>query len=184
MKMVKRLSALLLAVCILLSTAFTATGAEDEEDTQIKGSSGFDLMNVGTINPLSGSETAPYIAAADSPVLMSKENELLLYTSNKKGSATKDDFITIFEKMNEKTSYAVESSESPELDLFFVTAVALDASGNGTDDHVAYLGVKAFDKNDGGANAGRSGEQVLMLVLYNARKHTTVATLELGSVKS
>ena len=84
MKLVKRLSALLLAVCILLSTAFTATATEDEEDTQIKGSSGFDLMNVGTINPLSGSETAPYIAAADSPVLMSKENELLLYTSNKK----------------------------------------------------------------------------------------------------
>lgn len=51
--------------------------------------------------------------------------------------------------MNEKTFYALESSVSPELDLFFVTAVALNASDNGTDDHIAYLGVKAFDDNEG-----------------------------------
>ena len=68
--------------------------------------------------------------------------------------------------------------------IFFVTAVALDACGNGTDDHIAYLGVKAFDSNDHGDNAYRVGEQVLMLVLYNARQHPTVATLQLGSVKS
>ena len=114
---------------------------------------------------------------------MSKENELLLYTSNKNGLSQKDDFVTVFEKMTSETSYAEEGSVSPELDLFFVTAVALNASDNGTDDHIAYLGVKAFDGNDGGANAGRFGEQVLMLTLYNARIGLVVDTIELGSVK-
>ena len=182
MKLIQKISAMALAVGMLLSTALTASATESTETTQIQGSSISALMNVGSVNPLPENVTAPFNAAPDSSILMSKENELLLYTSNKKGLSTKDDFITVFEKMTQTTSYKEESSLSPELDLFFVTAVALDASGNGTDDHVAYLGVKAFDKNDG-ANARRAGEQVLMLVLYNARKQSVVGTIEIGDVK-
>lgn len=55
--------------------------------------------------------------------------------------------------------------------------------GQRPEDHVAYLGVKAFDSNDKGANAGRFGEQVLMLTLYNARKNRVVDTIEIGDVK-
>lgn len=183
MKPVIKILAMVLAVCTLLGTAFTAAATEPTEKPENKDSQISALMNVGNVNPLPEVVTAPYNAAPDSNILMTKENELLLYTSNKKGSSTKDDFITVFEKMTPETSYAVEGNVVPELDLFFVTAVALNASGKGTDDHVAYLGVKAFDKDDG-ADAKRAGEQVLMLVLYNARKNTTVATLELGSVKS
>lgn len=183
MKPLKKLFAILLATVILLSTVFTAAATEAAENPANKDSNISDLMNLGSINPLPKDVTAPFNAAPDSNILMTKENELLLYTSNKKGSSTKDDFVKVFEQMTQDTSYKVKGNISPELDLFFVTAVALDASGNGTDDHIAYLGVKAFDKNDG-ANAKRAGEQVLMLVLYNARKNTTVATLELGSVEN
>lgn len=183
MKPVKKLLAMLLAMAILLSTAFTAAATETTETTEYKGSNISEVMNPGSVNPLPEDITAPFNAAPDSNILMAKENELLLYISNKKGLSAKDDFVTIFEQMNETTSYAGESSVSPELDLFFVTAVALNASGNGTDDHIAYLGVKAFDGNDGGTNANRWGEQVLMLVLYNARRNRVVDTIELGSVK-
>ena len=184
MKTMNKLLAMLLAVSILLGTALTATAAEDEKIAQSDGSALSDLMESASVNPLTGNESLPFISADNSPVLMSKESELMLYTSNKKGTAKKDDFITVFEKMTSETSYAEEGSISPELDLFFVTAVALNASGNGTDDHIAFLGVKAFDDNDGGANAGRSGERVLMLVLYNARKECVVDTIELGGVNS
>ena len=183
MKLLKKIFATVLLVSMLLSISFAATATETTVKPENKDSNISELMNVGSINPLPGDVTAPFNAAPDSNILMTKENELLLYTSNKKGSSMKDDFTTIFEKMKQDNSYLGKGRISPELDLFFVTAVALDASGNGTDDHVAYLGVKAFDKDDG-ANAKRAGEQVLMLVLYNARKNTTVATLELGSVKS
>lgn len=181
MKQLKKLLAILLALSTLLATAFTAAATDT---TEYKGSSVSDLMKAGEKSPLTGEEKAPFNAAADSPILMSKENELLLYTSNKKGTSTKDDFTKVFEKMNNDTSYAGDGDVIPELDLFFVTAVALNASGNGTDDHVAYLGVKAFDGNDKGDNGKRWGEQVLMLVLYDARKNTVVDSLELGSVKS
>lgn len=183
MKIGKKIVILLLAVSFLLNTAITAVAIESE-GTETTNDSGISaLMNAASVNPLTGTETAPFVSAPDSSVLMSKENELLLYTSNKKGLSQKDDFVTVFEKMTSETSYAEEGSVSPELDLFFVTAVALNASDNGTDDHIAYLGVKAFDGNDGGANAGRFGEQVLMLTLYNARKGFVVDTIELGSVK-
>ena len=183
MKIGKKIVILLLAVSFLLNTAITAVAIESE-GTETTNDSGISaLMNAPSVNPLTGTETAPFVSAPDSSVLMSKENELLLYTSNKKGLSQKDDFVTVFEKMTSETSYAEEGSVSPELDLFFVTAVALNASDNGTDDHIAYLGVKAFDGNDGGANAGRFGEQVLMLTLYNARKGFVVDTIELGSVK-
>ena len=182
MKAIKKILVMVLAASILLSTAPVAFAAEVGntigDDVGIS-----DLMNVHKVNPLTGNETEPFNTAPGASILMSKENELLLYTSNKKGVSAKDDFITLFEQMDQSTSYAGDGSVSPELDLFFVTAVALDASGNGTDDHVAYLGVKAFDGNDGGANAGRAGEQVLMLVLYNARRDSVVDTVELGSVK-
>lgn len=164
MKLFKKLLAMALLVSMLLSISFLAAATETSEKPGDKDSNIFDLMNAGSVNPLPEDITAPYNAAPDSNILMTKENELLLYTSNKKGLSTKDDFITIFEKMKQDTSYTREGSILPELDLFFVTAVALDASGNGTDDHVAYLGVKAFDGNDG-ANAHRWGEQVLMLAL-------------------
>ena len=183
MKLFKKLLAVVLLVSMLLSISFTAAATEATENTQNKDSDISDMLNLGNRNPLPDNVTEPFNAAPDSNILMTKENELLLYTSNKKGASTKDDFAAVFEKMKQDTSYKVDGNIFPELDLFFVTAVALNASGNGTDDHVAYLGVKAFDKNDG-ANAKRAGEQVLMLVLYNARKKTTVATLELGSVKS
>ena len=185
MKMAKKILAMLLTASILLSTALTATAAEAEAEktAQSDGSALSDLMKSASVSPLTGNERAPFISADNSPVLMSKENELLLYTSNKKGVAMKDDFVTVFEKMTSETSYAEEGSVSPELDLFFATAVALNASGNGTDDHIAFLGVKVFDDNDVGANAGRSGEQVLILVLYNARRERVVDTIELGSVK-
>ena len=183
MKSLKKLLAMLLVAVILLSAAFPVAATETTEKPKDKDSDISDLMNLGSINPLPKNATAPFNAAPDSNILMTKENELLLYTSNKKDSATKDDFITTFEQMKQDTSYKVDGNISPELDLFFVTAVALDASDNGTDDHIAYLGVKAFDKNDG-ANAKRAGEQVLMLVLYNARKRATVASMELGSVKN
>lgn len=184
MKTLKRILAAVLAATILLSTVLTAAATETEEKTKNRDSSISELMNVGAVNPLTGKETPPFNAAKGSPILMSKENELLLYTSNKKGSSTSDDFAAVFEKMNQSTSYVGESNVYPCLDLFYVTAVALNASGNGTDDHIAYLGVKVFDNNDGGANAGRAGEQVLMLVLYNARKDLVVDSVELGSVKS
>ena len=183
MKRVKKMLAMMLATAILLSTAFAATAAETTGQTENQGSKVSDVINVGNKNPLPEDVTAPFNAAQDSPVLMSKENELLLYTSNKKGLSEKDDFVTVFEQMTQDTSYTGDGEISPELDLFFVTAVALNASGNGTDDHIAYLGVKAFDGNDGGTNAKRWGEQVLMLVLYNARRNHVVDTIELGSVK-
>ena len=183
MKLVKKILAIALAASFLLSTVLTAAAAEAESMLPINDSNISHLMNVDTVNPLTGRETPPFNAAAGSSVLMNKENELLLYTSNKKGVSTGDDFVTVFEQMTSSTSYAGEGNISPELDLFFVTAVALNASGNGTDDHVAYLGVKAFDSNDKGVNAGREGEEVLMLVLYNARKKRVVDTVELGSVK-
>ena len=168
----------------LLSTVLTVAATEAEESKAPTDSTINDLLNVGSENPLTGEETAPFISAPDASILMTKENELLLYTSNKKGLSTKDDFVTVFEQMDGDTSYKGESEVSPELDLFFVTAVALNASGNATDDHIAYLGVKAFDDNDVGANAGRSGEQVLMVVLYNARENYVVDTIEIGDVKS
>lgn len=182
MKLVKRSLAVLLLVSVLLCSALTASATEGESGA--RGTSTLsDLMNLNAVNPLTGNETEPFNAAPGASILMTKENELLLYTSNKKGLSLKDDFITVFEQMDHHASYAWEGSACPELDLFFVTAVALNASANGTDDHVAYLGVKAFDGNDGGENAGRWGEQVLMLVLYNARRERVVDTLELGSVK-
>ena len=183
MKRVKKMLAMMLATAILLSTAFTAAATETTGQTEDQGSKVSDVINVGSKNPLPADITAPFNAAQDSPVLMSKENELLLYTSNKKGSSEKDDFITVFEQMTQDTSYTGDGKISPELDLFFVTAVALNASGNGTDDHIAYLGVKVFDGNDG-TDAGRWGEQVLMLVLYDARRNCVVDKIEIGSVKS
>ena len=179
MKRIKKLLALALAMSLLLSVAFPA--AATETAGQDNGADISDLMNAGAVNPLTGNETDPFNAAAGANILMNKENELLLYTSNKKGVSGKDDFVTVFQQMTQDTSYAKEGSDCPELDLFFVTAVALDASGNGTDDHIAYLGVKAFDANDG-INAGRVGEQVLMLVLYDARNKWVVDTIELGDV--
>ncbi|MBQ2377563.1 MAG: fibronectin type III domain-containing protein [Clostridia bacterium] len=184
MKVFKKVFAMMLAMSVLLSTVLTVAASEAEENKEPVDSSIFDLLNLDSENPLTGEETAPFISAPDSSILMTKENELLLYTSNKKGLSTKDDLITIFEKMVGNTHYTKDSGVTPELDLFFVTAVALNASGNGTDDHVAYLGVKAFDNNDGGANAGRSGQQVLMVVLYNARDNRVVDTIEIGDVKS
>ncbi len=187
MKTVKRVLAMMLVIGILLATALSVAATEAEGNTEVnvenKDATISDLMNAHKVNPLQGDETDPFNGAQGSSILMDKENELLLYTSNKKGLSTKDDFVTVFEQMNASTSYAGEGSVSPELDLFFVTAVALNASGNGTEDHIAYLGVKAFDSDDGGANAGRSGEKVLMVVLYNARKNHVVDTIEIGSVK-
>ena len=184
MKTVKKVLALVLAVSLLLSAVLTVVAAGTEQTPQVTESDFSDLINLGKVNPLKGNETDPFNIAQGAPVLINKENELILYTSNKKGLSIQDDFATIFEKMDQNTSYAGECNIYPELDMFFVTAVALNASGNGTDDHIAYLGVKAFDGNDSGANAGRGGEQVLMLVLYNARKKRVVDTIELGSVKS
>ncbi len=189
MKMVMRILAMILAMGLLLSAALTVAATEDVAGSEmldsewIAGTGLLDLMNAASKDPRPENATAPFISSPDSPVLMSKENELMLYTSNKKGSERKDDFITVFEKMTSETSYAQEGSVSPELDLFFVTAVALNASDNGTDDHIAFLGVKVFDDNDVGVNAGRSGEQVLMLVLYNARRDRVVDTIEIGSVE-
>ena len=123
MKIGKKIVILLLAVSFLLNTAITAVAIESE-GTETTNDSGISaLMNAASVNPLTGTETAPFVSAPDSSVLMSKENELLLYTSNKKGLSAKDDFVTVFEKMNEGTSYTGESEVSPELDLFFVTAV-------------------------------------------------------------
>lgn len=184
MEILKRIMALVLAATLLSSIALPVVATETEEKTGSKGSDVSELMNIGAVNPLTGKETPPFNSASGSPVLMSKENELLLYTSNKRGLAKNDDFAIVFEQMDDNTSYTGESNMYPGLDLFFVTAVALNASGNGTDDHIAYLGVKVFDNDDGGANAGRAGEQVLTLVLYNARKDRVVDTVELGSVKS
>ena len=189
MKITKKILAMMLAISLLIGTVLTPSAMEDvvsevlgSESTE--GTGLLDMMNAASQDPRPENATAPFISSPDSSVLLSKENELLLYTSNKKGLETKDDFVTVFEKMNEGTSYAGESEVSPELDLFFVTAVALNASGNGTDDHVAFLGVKAFDSDDGGVNAGRSDERVLMLVLYNARNDRVVDTIELGGVNS
>ena len=184
MKTRNKLLAMLLTLSILLGTALATAASEPKNKTENKGSAISELMNSGSVNPLTGDETEPFNAAPGASILMNKENELLLYTSGKKDISQKDDFVTLFEKMDSSTSYNVESENIPELDLFFVTAVALNASGNGTDDHIAYLGVKGFDQNDTGANAGRAGEQVLMLVLYNARHSYVVDTVELGSVKS
>lgn len=183
MKSVKRILAIVLTASFLLSTILTVGATDSEEKARSNDYGISELMKAPAMNPLTGNEIAPFISSPDSSVLMSKENELLLYTSNKNDLSTNDDFVTVFERMNENTSYLGESNVSPALDLFFVTAVALDASGNGTDDHVAYLGVKAFDDDDGGVNAGRSDEQALMLVLYNARWGFVVDTIELGSVK-
>ena len=182
MKILMKILAIVLATSILFSGALLEVMAEKATIPEINDSDISDLMNAHKVNPLTGNETEPFNTAGSS-VLMSKENELLLYTSNKKGVSVKDDFVIVFEQMDQNTSYAGEGNVSPELDLFFVTAVALDASGNGTGDHIAYLGVKAFDDNDGGVNAGRTGEQALMLVLYNARRGSVVDTMELGSVK-
>ena len=189
MKTAKKILAVMLVTSFLLSTALTVVASEaagsDILGSELIADTGLvDLMNAASNDPRPENATAPFISAPDSSVLLTKENELLLYTSNKKGLATKDDFVTVFEKMNESTSYTGESEVSPALDLFFVTATALNASGNGTEDHVAYLGVKAFDDEDKGSNAGRSGEVVLMVVLYNARHKRVVDTIEIGSVKN
>lgn len=161
MKFVKRLLAVTMAASMLLSTAFTAAATDTAEKTEFKDSSISDLMNVHNLNPLTGNETEPFNAAPDASILMTKENELLLYSSN----VTKNgkDAAHIFEKMDAETSYALGSAAAPELGLSFVTAVALNAAGNGTDDHVAYLGVK--------------DAKTLRLVLYNARKSKTVASI-------
>ena len=97
-----------------------------------------------------------------------------------------DDFLHIFEKMDGSTSYktgdtANSNAPAPALDLSFVTAVALDATDSGRDDHVAYLGVKDYDSGD--ANKPNYDKE-LRLVLYNARTNTTVAMLSLGDVSS
>lgn len=168
MKFVKRLLAVTMAASMLLSTAFTAAATDTAEKTEFKDSSISDLMNVHNLNPLTGNETEPFNAAPDASILMTKENELLLYSSN----VTKNgkDAAHIFEKMDAETSYALGSAAAPELGLSFVTAVALNAAGNGTDDHVAYLGVK--------------DAKTLRLVLYNARKSKTVASMDIGDVSS
>ena len=184
MKTTKKILALVLVANILFNSAQVVLAVESDGVFDLPDSSISDLMNSGSVNPLTGDETLPFNSAPNAATLMNKENELLLYTSNKYGKDTSDDFIAVFENMDQNTSYAGDGSKVPELDLFFVTAVALNASGNGTDDHIAYLGVKAFDENDGGANAGREDERALMLVLYDARKDRTVDTIELGSVDS
>ena len=126
MKIAKKVLAIVMAVSMLLSTASTVLANGTEGNASIKDSSISDLMNANDINPLTGNETEPFNAAPGSSILMTKENELLLYTSNKKGVSAKDDFVTVFEKMTQSTSYTGESNVSPELDLFFVTAVALN----------------------------------------------------------
>lgn len=183
MKIIKKILAALLMASILLSTVLPIAAFEVTDVGQIIDSGISGIMNSASDNPLKGDESLPFNSAQGSPVLINKENELLLYTSNKHGRSEKDDFITIFEHMDQNSSYLGEGDICPEIDMFFVTAVALDASGNGTEDHVAYLGVKAFDSNDKGANATRFGEQVLMLTLYNARKNRVVDTIEIGDVK-
>ena len=136
MKVVKKILAVILTASFLLSTVLTVAATEAENKVGNNDSGIAALMNAPKVNPLTGNETLPFNAAPGSPVLMNKENELLLYTSNKKGEPTKDDFVTVFEQINESTSYVGEGSVTPELDLFFVTAVALNAFGNGTDDHI------------------------------------------------
>ena len=140
MKAIKKILAMVLAASILLSTAHVAFAAEVGntigDDVGIS-----DLMNVHKVNPLTGNETEPFNTAPGASILMSKENELLLYTSNKKGVSAKDDFIMLFEQMDQSTSYAGDGSVSPELDLFFVTAVALVAA-------VAAVGAVAASKKN------------------------------------
>ena len=185
MKILKKILAFVLAANLLCSAVLAVSANEPADNPEIKDSSISDLMNSGSTNPLTGNETLPFNSAPGASILMNKENELLLYTSNKYNKDKNDDFITVFEQMDQNKSYVGEGSINPSLDLFFVTAVALNASGNGTDDHIAYLGVKAFDKNDVDYDDRmRAGEQVLMLVLYNARKDRVVAKIEIGSVKS
>lgn len=174
MKLVKKLTAGMLAVGLLLSTALTGSATETTDPTEplenleAMDSSISDLMNVANINPLSGEETEPFNAAPGATIQMMKENELMLYSSNT--GLYNTDLNTFEEKIDAEKSYSVTSGTAPELGLSFVTAVALDATGNGTDDHVAYLGVK--------------DAKTLRLVLYNVRKNSLVGTLDLGDVSS
>ena len=168
MNLVKKTLAAVLAAGLLLSTAFTAVAVETEEKPEIIDSSVSDLMQVDQVDPLTGTETPPFNAAPDASILMTKENELMLYFSNL--SKNSKDANRYLEKMDENTSYTLTGSTSPELGLSFVTAVALDATDNAKDDHVAYLGVK--------------DAKTLRLVLYNADKNQTVASLDLGDVSS
>ena len=166
MKLTKKMMAVLLTVSMLLSTASIASAAEIPEELEARDSSISDLMNLGSSDPLTGNETEPFNAAPDSNILMSKENELLLYASNYDKNST--DFYTIHEKMDGDTSYAIAGGTSPQLGLSYVTAAALNATGNGTDDHVAYLGVK--------------DAATLRLVLYNARRDQIAASVDIGDV--
>ena len=166
MKLAKKMLAVLLAVSMLLSAASMAAASETLEALEVRDSSISDLMNAGSLNPLTGNETEPFNAAPDANILMSRENELMLYFS----SLTKNsrDGFSIFEKMDQDTSYILGGGASPGLGLSFVTAVALNATGNGTDDHVAYLGVK--------------DAATLRLVLYNARRDQIAASVDIGDV--
>ena len=168
MKLAKKMLAVLLAVSMLLSAASMAAASETSETLEVRDSSISDLMNAGSLNPLTGNETEPFNAAPDANLLMSKENELLLYASNYAKNST--DIYKIYAKMDTDTSYTITDGTSPQLGLSYVTAVALNASGNGTDDHVAYLGVK--------------DSKTLQLVLYDARNHRTVDSVDIGDVSS
>lgn len=167
MKLIKKLLAIALVAGILLSTPLNMVVANAEEELEARDSNVSDLMNLGNANPLTGNETEPFNAAPDSNILMAKENELMLYFSNLTKNS-KDGF-NIFEKMDQDSSYMLDSGgTAPGLGLSFVTAVALNATGNGTDDHVAYLGVK--------------DSKTLRLVLYNARRNQIAASVDIGYV--
>lgn len=178
MKFARKLLALMMAACMLLGTIATAaatgteTGTGSSGGSQIQDNKVSDLTNLP--DPLEGVEvTPPYISAQGESILMTKENELLLYSSNRteNENGAADDAYHIFEEMTSATSYAsvkTTSGHTPALDLSLVTAVALDATDNGSDDHVAYLGV--------------AGKNTLRVVLYNARTNTTAATLDIGTV--
>ena len=168
-KRLKRMLAMMLATTMLLGTVATAAGTEPKIEKTAQDSGISDLINAGGVNPLTGKETAPFNAAADASILMTKENELMLFSSNKTGSGA-DEFFHIFEKMDAETPYLQADGTVPGLNLSFVTAVALDASGNATDDHVAYLGV--------------NGAKKLCLVLYDARHLETVTSMEIGDVSA
>ena len=108
MKLVKKLTAGMLAVGLLLSAGLTVLATETTDPTEsmetleAMDSSISDLMNVDDTNPLTGNETAPFNAAPGASIQMTKENELLLYSSN---SGTNDkDLNRFIEKIDTDTS--------------------------------------------------------------------------------
>lgn len=154
MKTFQKILAMVLVASIFLCTALTVSATEAVENEVSKDSGINDLLNAGSVNPLTGEETAPYISAPDASVLLAKENELLPATATsfldtaelRSGKIYTYYVVDCYD--NEAIRYTTMNPESSDV-VWGIPQLTNDAVGEMLDDYSAHsasiIGSDAID---------------------------------------